>query len=557
MPIEDIDFLKANSITQQYIFLVNSSDRDRSANPLPSEYVVNFTVPFNNVVGLKVVDSSMPRTMYNVDVYNNTLIYYISSNGILPTNLEDISFKTATIEPGDYTPQTLIIAVNTAILNSVDNPNIFITMESITNPPEIKNTFRFHCPYPFILDMSLSTIAETLGFDLYTSISELSKPLLSQKYTPIVYGNNQKLYGSVNVNIANTYINNIYTGPQSVIRQTSILYPNKLAQYFKINSKCYLYQINAAFASITGLLTNSSIVYWEIQGHDSINNIPNSTIIPLNDSNNNIVNGTINVTYLDGGYSDSNTVQTLLDIGEYWVVFYTNDATIQMYYNDILPSIQNYAMKVYDGTSWTSYDTVNEIHYESSIIISVKEQYHVITAPGIYNLLGEPYIVLRCPEIEQNSFRYLAYTKHFLGLAKFKLGSVGYNNAEIYNVDIRQFHPIGKLAKLSLRFENSKGMLYDFKGVNHNITFAIEYLEPIQKKLFNNSILNPNYDGNYIGYMFHQEDNEEDSEDQEYTYDEDNIANYKINEARYTSEEIERIDNEAMQRFRLDREDDS
>ena len=52
MTIEDINYLKANSIKQSYTFLVDSESRDRSINPSPSEYVIEFSEPFKNVIGI-------------------------------------------------------------------------------------------------------------------------------------------------------------------------------------------------------------------------------------------------------------------------------------------------------------------------------------------------------------------------------------------------------------------------------------------------------------------------------------------------------------------------
>jgi len=232
---------------------------------------------------------------------------------------------------------------------------------------------------------------------------------------------------------------------------------------------------------------------------------------------------------------------------------------MQIYYNDVIqnqnannltntyPGANPMLISGDNGTTWTSLDdTVNGIYFQASIIVTTQEDYNVLVAPGVYNLLGEKYITLRCPEIEQNSFRYLAYSKYFMGLAKFKLDTVGYNSEIIdYNDTLnREFHPIGKLSRLSLRFETSAGNIYDFKGVNHNITFAIYYYEPVQKERFQNSILNPNYQGNFVNYMYRQQEQEEESDDQEFDYDRDNLENYKEMENRYNPENIQRIDNE-------------
>jgi hypothetical protein len=80
MSIEDINYLKNNSIKQNYTFLIDSSDRDRDKYPNPNKYVVDFTVPFKNVIGMEIIDASIPRTMYNIDVENNLLYYYLGTD---------------------------------------------------------------------------------------------------------------------------------------------------------------------------------------------------------------------------------------------------------------------------------------------------------------------------------------------------------------------------------------------------------------------------------------------------------------------------------------------
>jgi len=536
MSIEDIDYLKKNSIRQRYLFLVNSSDRDRSINPTPSQYVVNFTMPFKNVVGLEVVDSSIPRTMYNIDVYNNSIVFLIydpvkftASTASNNTSM----FVTVNVEPGDYTIETLLIAINNVLSMEVNGNTIPITAVSLSNPPEIKNTIKFHCPYPFILDMSKSTISQSIGFDLYTNpASESIKPIYNQYYIALNYPNNYKLYGSVNISPGNPnvtyYTYNVFTGPTGVVRKQSIALPNRLAQSFQVTTHGYLTNIQAALSNTTGIIANTNIAIWELWTNDPINNKPAN------------FTGTTNVietTYIDGGYSQSSHIATnvFLKEGTYWLVFKSNDPTLQLYYNDVTNVANTTFILSQDngstGSTWYNLDdTVNQIYFQASIIVTMQEDYNIVIAPGIYNLIGERYIILRCPEIEQNKYRYLAYTKHFMGLAKFNLDTIGYNNTIIdYNdTNKKDFHPIGKLTKLSLSFETSTGNIYDFKGVNHSLTFAIYYYEPSRKQEFVNSILNPNYKPNFAEYMRDQEAQEEESDDQEFDYDEDNINNYKI-----------------------------
>jgi hypothetical protein len=167
------------------------------------------------------------------------------------------------------------------------------------------------------------------------------------------------------------------------------------------------------------------------------------------------------------------------------------------------------------------------------------ENKYIITSPGIVYFIGNKYIIMRCPEIEEHLYRSLSYSKNTLGLAKIRVDSVGINSEKltITKIPVREFHPIGKLSRMSIRFETNKGGLYDFKGLNHNIIFAIFYYEPIQKNIPKNSILNPEYKMNYLDYLYKQEeiegDSEDDNEDRE-DFSRDNIDDYKIKENLYS-----------------------
>ena len=95
---------------------------------------------------------------------------------------------------------------------------------------------------------------------------------------------------------------------------------------------------------------------------------------------------------------------------------------------------------------------------------------------------------------------------------------------ELTKIPIREFHPIGKLSKITFRFETSDGNLYDFKGVNHLITYVIKYYKP---KLINiqdfKPILNPNYKSNFNDYNYLNEDQELSDDEDKNEYSRDNI----------------------------------
>ena len=348
MSIDDIDYLKQNSFKQSYTFIIDSEDRDHSLYPNPNNYSINFTAPFKNVFGLEVIDASVPRTMYNIDKYNNILYYKVITNDEIDP--ESIVYDRIELETGDYSIARLILELN----ETIDD----IYVESVSNPPDIKNKLRFVSDHMFILDMNRSTIKSVLGFNLTQN-----QPNGIFKYNP-----------------------NLKEKPD-----------------------CFRY-----FQSVKRENDNS----------------------------------------------------------------------------------------------------------------------YIVEAPGIVDLIGEKYVTLHCPEVEEHSTLSLSYSKYNLGLARFKLGIVGYNdeNISINRTQLREFHPIGKFSRMTLEFKTKSGNFYDFKGVNHNITFSIHYYEANSVRNFGTSILNPNYNANMLKYLYNidEQDDDEDSDDEEISSD--NLDSYKINE---------------------------
>ena len=373
MSIEDINYLKKNSIKQSYTFLVDSKDRDRRIHPNPSEYTIEFTVPLRNVIGMELIDVSVPKTMYNIDSNNNRLYYFIAPdiehNKIIDINDENMKvsydknmFSYIEIPIGDYTTNTFIARFRAILQDS----GIELDINAVDTPADLTNIVYFRSSKPFILDMHQSTIAEVLGFDTHTTPKE------STKYSYVDYN-------------------------------------NKIGYEKLFHSK------------------------------------PNNT-------------------------------------GQY-----------------------------------------------------------VVYAPGMMYILGNKYLLLRCPEIEAHLYRSLAYTKYNMGLAKIRINSYGYNDEKtsFLKVPAREFHPIGKLSKITIRFETDTGVLYDFKGVNHNLVFAVYYYEPKQENVVRDSVLNPEYKADIMTYLYKQEEQEGESDEEDEDYSRDNIEIYKKRELEYGLQGIE------------------
>ena len=378
MSIEDIDFLRENSTKESVVFIIDSKMRDYLTFPDPNYYNIKFNTPFRNVIGIDVIDYSIPRTMYSIDVYNNSLSFYIANsstdplvlNGLDPNNTNMNIFTKIDMTIGNYTLLTFIPAFNSLMIaKSITSPSIVpspISVGTFSNPPELTNIITFSCKKPFILNMNDSTLAETLGFS---------------------------------TNIRPDYDNIKY-------------------KYIK------KYENNLSFLKM-----------------------------------------------------------------------------FHSYYNP-------------------------------------KTELYEITAPGIVFFIGEKYITIRSPEIEEHAYGSFAYNNYSLGIAKFRVNTTGFNDErfQIEKLPNREFHPIGKLSKMTFRFEAENGNLYDFKGVNHNITYIIYYYKP--KLAITDEfkpLLNPNYKNNFNEYNYYNNQQQlSDEEDNDEFSKDELIETYKKNELLYT-----------------------
>lgn len=104
---------------------------------------------------------------------------------------------------------------------------------------------------------------------------------------------------------------------------------------------------------------------------------------------------------------------------------------------------------------------------------------YAIYTPGIVDLEGTRFVKLRCPELEDHRSQVIQ-EGYNPGIGVFKLYNTllshlrfDYNN---FKPDLS--HPIAKLSKLTFRFENLNGTLFDFKGTDHHLMISIRALHP-------------------------------------------------------------------------------
>jgi hypothetical protein len=202
MSIEDIDFLYKNSIKESSIILVDSSKRNKNIHKHPNNYVIDFNEPFKYVYGVEVIDSSVPRTMYLIDKFNDTLVFYTNS-----TNGEE----SITIDHRDYTLDDLISEINLKLENTNNSTELqSIQAYPLTIPSSDASKIFFsnsntgtneNEDFFYILAFK-SNMSETIGLDEYSSSDSTDYTQFTSsdnQYSNIATSNNINTYGLDNV----------------------------------------------------------------------------------------------------------------------------------------------------------------------------------------------------------------------------------------------------------------------------------------------------------------------------------------------------------------------
>ena len=638
MSIEDINYMKENSIKQAYTFIIDSSDRDRNMYPNPNNYVVNFSTPFKNIIGMEIIDASIPRAMYTIDVDNNELYYYIGNDvddeiitdGIQISNSADLMLRNGAAIANSSNLQ--LSGGGYAILsNSINIYNIYRANALATAASAVaKNS-----------TIGGTTLGLTFNLSVKLTIAEnnVKCNIIDFSYNHAYTINN--IFNNINIQIekdpqedaaVDLYILTFTIGTRIIdipIYNFDIT-TNYLNIYWSILNRTWY---------IGTFDENSNVISYDVFNNcDEIKNVfytrkyigkkyeaesnwNNSNVLLLKDfkiynvamASSNVMLDTINLTHppatlpiwykmKDSSESSDNTIindgyNSSIDYKDIFKYIYISpgDYTFKTFITKYNELVQNNDLEIMFSETTTPPELSNliDIFTKAPLIVDMKrttlsenlgfdlyptanneDRYisksppslttdsvlakmfysrlnndykpnvttnnkWIITSPGIVYFIGNKYIIMRCPEIEEHLYRSLSYSKYTLGLAKFRVDSVGINSEKltITKIPVREFHPIGKLSRMTLRFETNKGSLYDFKGINHNIIFAIFYYEPIQKNVPTRSILNPEYKMNYIDYLYKQEEIEGDSDDDEDNnedYSRDNIDDYKTKEKQYS-----------------------
>jgi hypothetical protein len=524
--MDDVQYMLRQSTEDSFLFIIDSTMRDRASYPTPSEYYIPFPIPFRNVFALDLVDAQIPRTEYSVESQSNSLAYAPGDYETYEEARASGDLVTVHIEPGDYNVAQLIQVVNTSLQKAaLDNGHHPLIVSPKSNPLELTNKLVFTRAEPFSLFMGNSTIRNIVGFGnpSHTFGATTSWDAARKYATDTLVAND--VFAAVPATLSSDLV---FAGPVpvNVAGYTFSLRTKKVRQRFvasasgllgsvvvrkvgtaEIQGALYDLSLNALVDSfvISGdgtWVSESESIVLDIAGVTaSGTRVTFSTSSPHGLSVGNIIvisnattlglNGTFVLTHVTAttlafastlpaavlGNANVYASKEILQGTEYALELSIADDEVYKAetFTDSPTSIE-----VDNNGVWTTADSVNAL----SLDVGVVATGYRVEAPGQCNLTGERYVLVRSPDIEQHIHRDFAaaFDRMAPGLGMMKLGGgMGGFRDERFNFlaySTRKFHPIGKLNGLHIRLETRAGRLYDSHGIDHTLLLCVKMYAP-------------------------------------------------------------------------------
>lgn len=516
--MDDVSFLQKHAVPETFLFVADSSSRNTNAFPTPSEYELEFALPFRNVVGLDLVDVAIARTEYLVDSGSNVLEYALGS----PTSVSDISawyeynsrerVRRVVLAPGDYNLPQLIEALSAAMAapkkwDASSNRWVDFTVAEntlsaaeLTTPSEISNKLKVQCAEAFTIFGNTSTMRTVIGLGnrvnttdtvLNTSGVMCDPSTGDKRFTPVTgwLASSPATGGDVFRSfeqVDEDTVVPVLQGSLPVDSAHAVTSVNRLRQYFTPD-KTGPPRAVSVFATGSGTLSvsiSSAAGTLIVSGSVAVNTTETNTHTPF------VVEFTTS-TKLVAGTS-------------YHVEFSCASGSVSVYHevtNLSIDTSKTFAKLYTSGgsetpTGWEADDVV-------CCDVGIAVSGHFVVSPGLVNLSGARYLSVRCLEIEQHMYRDRAYERYHAGLGIVKMSGYGFREQRFDFVSFphRTFHAIGKLSKLTIRLERPDGSLWNSHGVDHTLTLVVRYLSIPPVAEASSTLLNPAYTPDLRRYL--------------------------------------------------------
>lgn len=508
--IEDVTWLIQNSVKDSTLVFVDSSLRDRRQSATPSEYVVSFNEPVRNVYGIDVLDATIPGTMYNVDANNNLMQVLVFDEGrsaaleSLPTADARISALVSLLgllsRSSDLQAWCADAMRTNAIVAVVDGADwdsaaaAAVPAGTATPPTSVLQNSR---SYALVM-----RAIQRVPLLLVRSDTDAAACVI-EGYAVFAYDNAryavQASHAAAGVLLSAAGFALVASAGTSAAASAG-LYDVTYTEAFLLGTP--LYDGSGAWT----MLRTAQLVLWVVNLEIEVGNY---VLNPPPTGNDASLFSTLTQVLAPIGVTPVSTSSATVD-KQIRLGFTTTGSTA-------CPFAFNWNASTCGGVlgfdQWASksetaayraapFGLANQPLYLCAPVAGTSG--YIVKAPGMVDLLGVRYVTLRCPEVEEHLSSTDTYGANATGVGVFKLSS----SAELFNLRFdfvslirKPFHPIGRMHRMTLRFERSDGSLYDFKGINHTLLLTIKYYNPTPELRFQGSVLNPDYDPDFVGYM--------------------------------------------------------
>ena len=515
--MDDVAGLAAASRAESFLFVVDSSQRDTAAYPTPSTYEIAFSAPFRNVVGVDLVDASVPRTEYTVEAGRNELVYALGQPATpdAVAALYAAARRRAVVPPGDYNLPQLIERLNAA-LAAPDRPvretdwtpvtdaaETRLSVSAATVPAEVSNRVRLAAAASFTVFAGASSLRPVLGLanpvttadtSLVVSLVEpatrMVDPATREELFAVAPGWTPATHADVFLSVPRvsaTDAADVLVGPLPVMDSLAVTGAQSARQFFV-----------AAATGPPRLVSAYGTGSLRARLYAAPGGVPTGGVLfeaPL-------TGGGLETPVPRTPASAALTASTYLIAGETYCLDLSAASGAAAVFHATSNLGDAGRVTWCDGVGGETTVLAGE-DLCAGLAVAVAD--HGLTPPGLVNLSGERFVTIRSPEIDAHMYRDRASERFHAGLGMVKMPGYGYRDQRYDFVSFphRTFHPIGRLARFTVRLEKADGSLYNAHGLDHTLTLVVRYLAPPAgaDRAQHDRRLNPAYDRDMTRYL--------------------------------------------------------
>lgn len=555
MAVDDVQFLVENSVEDSVQLFIDSSNRNYDFYPDPSEYVVTLDQPLRNVYGINILDASIPSTMFNIEPFNNSYRFILFANPYegpkTSSSLHDPSPQDVLEEIGSFTKLRRFLdglMPRLLVINDAHRGQYVKDSDGIEKGSEVE---AFSGVAAFLVRHVAAGVRLFRDVEAYRS--DAAFVVFESRGTEYAIDKTDPLVTALRLDVRRREEDDgALTAPNALTRESDEEERLPLLPMFAIfpeaagnsmrngnnNNKYTLLWYTVIevphVATLDQYLTRgdgaaAAALITDVTVHEFRMHPANYRMQEVLDD---LSRQTGDIGFVVTGQGELEPQETfkmtLMNKVQFAADMEASSARrvlgfdLHARYAEVEKGGQFRAVK---------YGPNKRMHMS---VFDDSTARWAMTSAGILNITGEPYVRLRCPEIEDFVNGGAGFGSYYPGLIIFKLaggGMVTHQRFDFVNLKAKKIHPIGKLSRLTFRFERSNGMPYDFKGANHQFLLAVNRWIPTPKIEYRGSVLNPEYDANFLRYQLNR-----------FTHNEDDDVEDAFSDADGTGAKIESDD---------------